>query len=202
MFKTAITLALILGILNAGSVYAETPSNLQACLKHTDDMPDIAAAEADAWAKKGGGFQARLCHAFAQFKRQDFLSAAHEFAALAGSIDPKDVQQAASLYAQAGLSFTRAGKIQDAEQEYATALKLNAVDPGIWLDRAAERATTEHYWDAVGDATQALKLNPKNAEALRLRAQIWVKLGNTSKAEDDFVAAEALDPSPVPQGEQ
>lgn len=198
MIIRILTLVVILTFLFVTNTFASTPNNIEQCLKRTDEAPDIAAAESDAWFKNGGGFSAKLCHAFSQFKRQDFLSAAREFKILAASIEVKDTKQSAFLHTQAGLSFMRAQESKDAEREYAVALKLNPEDPDIWLDRSIERAAAEHYWDAVSDATQAIKLSPKNPVALRLRGQAWIKLGNDQKAEDDFVAAEDIDPSPLP----
>jgi len=168
--------------------------SLETCLKKADELPDIAAANAEIWVKNGGGFQAKLCFALAQFKRNEFLDAAQKFSSLALLSRLKNPVMAASLYSQSGLSYMRAMESAEAETAYAEALKLNPGDPEIWVDRATLRTAMEHYWDALNDLNQALKLNPKEAVALRLRGQTWVKLGNRQKAQEDFLAAEDLDP--------
>ena len=185
-----------LGVISLGFAQA-TPMTLPDCLKKTEGMPDLAAADADLWIKEGGGFDAQLCHAFAQFRRNEFKSAGEEFAALAHGIDAKQVRQKASLYAQAAAAFTRAQDRNNADSAFGAALKLDDRDPEIWMDRALARAAVGSYWDAIADASQALKLNPKNVDALRLRGQAWVKLGNEPMAREDFLAAEDISPSPL-----
>lgn len=166
---------------------------LAQCLKHAEQTPDDGAAEAGAWVKKGGGERARLCRAFAQFHRGEFLSAAQEFQALAQLQVKQNPKQAASLYAQAGLAYARLNDHARAETQYAAALKLEPQDPEIWMDRAVERASAERYWEAIDDLNRALTIMPEMTEALRLRGQAWVKLGQDSKARADFERAELLD---------
>jgi glutamyl-Q tRNA(Asp) synthetase len=129
----------------------------------------------------------------AQFNRSEFTLAGRGFAALATLHDKNDPRHAAQLHARAGLSFMRAEDSKNAEKEYDAALKLEKDDPEIWMDRATFRASTEHYWDALSDLNQALKITPDMSEALRLRGQVWLKLGNTKNADADFVAAEDIE---------
>jgi len=164
---------------------------LQICLKKANDMPDIAAAEADAWLKRGGGDAALLCRAYAQFYSNEFSKAAADFTRLAET--RKDAKRAALLYAQAGLAWMRAQSYKKSESVYSKALKLETQDPDIWVDRAAERGAAQHYWDAIEDLNAALKIMPDMPEALRLRGDVWFKLGNGKKAEEDFRRAAEID---------
>jgi tetratricopeptide (TPR) repeat protein len=166
---------------------------LAQCLKHAEALPDDTIAEAESWLKKDGGDRARTCHAFAQFHRGEYILAAQEFAALAVLRDTKDRKHAASLHAQAGLSYMRADDHKKAESEYTAALRLEKQDPDIWMDRATERASVERYWDAIDDLNHALILMPDMTEALRLRGQAWAKLGQDSNAKLDFERAAMLD---------
>lgn len=169
--------------------------NVADCIKRAEQSPDITLAEADQWLKAGGGDAARLCRAFAQFHRDEFLLAAQAFQALATSGDQSKTRQKhlAALQAQAGQAFARARDFRQAENAYAAALKLEPQDPDIWLDRAILRADNERYWDALDDVNRALTLMPDMIEALRLRGQIWTKLGNMSNARQDLTRAVMLE---------
>jgi tetratricopeptide (TPR) repeat protein len=168
-----------------GSAQAETSQEkMQDCLKRAVDMPDLALAEANAWLKQGGGSPALLCRATAQFHTGDFAQSANDFAQLAAA--ERNPHQASFLYQQAGLAATRVNDFRRAEQDYSQALKLEQQDPEIWANRAAMRAAAQNYWEAIDDLNHALTIMPDMLEALRLRGQVWYKLGNEAKAEDDF----------------
>lgn len=146
----------------------------------------MAEAHAMYWYKQGGGYEARLCHATAQFNRGEYSLAAKEFAALAAATNAQDPRHAAELHARSGSAFSRARDSKNAEAQYAIALKIEPNDPEIWVDRALERASFERFWDAISDVNQALKIMPDMAEAWRLRGQCWQKLGNTKNAASDL----------------
>jgi len=154
-------------------------------------MPDIAAAEAGAWRKHGGGDNALLCEAYAQFNRGAFDEAGREFAALAKARGKNG--HAAPLHDQAGLAFARAHEAAKAERQYAAALRLEPDNPDIWLDRADERAGDQRYWDAIGDIDRALKIMPDAPEALRMRGRAYFKLGLDSNAKADFERAAEIE---------
>ena len=180
------------------AVHAEPPreQKLTECLQRAEQSPDITLAEADHWLKQGGGDAARLCRAFAQFHRGEFLAAAQAFRELADSTNkkqPRNPKHIAALAAQAGQAYARANDVRNAETAYAAALKFEPQDPDIWLDRATMRADAEHYWDALDDVNKALTLMPDQPEALRLRGQIWTKLGNISNARVDYTRAAVLE---------
>lgn len=169
---------------------------LAECLERAEQSPDLALAEADRWLKEGGGDPARLCRAYAQFHRGEYLLAAQAFRALADSTykqQPNNTKHVAALAAQAGLAYARANDVKNAEIAYAAAIKLEAQDPDIWLDRATMRADAERYWDALDDLNRALTLMPDQPQALRLRGQVWTKLGHESNARADFIRAAMLD---------
>lgn len=185
MHARILMICLIAALCAAPAYAVEAPQDrLKICLKKAVDMPDIAAAEADAWLRQKGGDAALLCRATAQFNRGDFAKSAEDFAQLAGN--EKDPPQAAFLYQQAGVAYTRNSNFQKSEEAYGKAIKLEGQDPEIWLARANARAAAQHYWDAIGDLDQALKIMPDMTEALRLRGQVWFKLGLETKAEADF----------------
>lgn len=199
MARRLACLTILLSVLSGGiaNTANATPSTtnqkLEACLKKAEELPDIAAANAEYWFKHGGGEDARFCHASAQFNRGEFVLAGRGFASLGSAHDKDDRRHAAQLHARAGLSFMRAYDAKNASKEYGEALTLEQNDPEIWMDRATFRASTEHYWDAISDLNQALKITPDMSEALRLRGQAWMKLGNSKNAGADFLAAEDIE---------
>jgi tetratricopeptide (TPR) repeat protein len=164
------------------------PSNQQqqmrVCLKKAAALPDIAVVEANKWVKHGGGDAAILCRATAQFHNNEFVKSAEDFTALAK--DQKDAKQSSLLYRQAGLSWHRAENYKNSEEAYTRALSLEQSDPDLWIARATERAAAQHYWDAIDDLDKALDVMPDMPEALRLRGQVWAKLGLEHNAEADF----------------
>jgi tetratricopeptide (TPR) repeat protein len=175
------------------SAFAEEDirQHLKECLKKADNLPDMAAADADTWFKHGGGDAARLCRATAQFNRNEFAKSAQDFSALADT--RKDPKRAALLHAQAGLAWMRAKSFKRAEAEYEAGLRKEPDDPDIWVDRATERAAAQRYWDAIADLNKALDIMPDMPEALRLRGQVWYKLGVASSAKSDFERAVAVE---------
>jgi tetratricopeptide (TPR) repeat protein len=180
-----LALALLLAMPAAARAAGDTVRDrLKSCLDKADTLPDVARADADAWLKLGGGDAALLCRATASFHAGAFAASAEDFARLAAT--RKDSNRAALLHAQAGLAFMRAAAYAKSEAEYAEALKLENQDPDIWVDRAVERAADQRYWDALADLNAALKIMPGMVDALRLRGDVWVKLGMKQKAEEDF----------------
>lgn len=164
------------------------PSNpqlqMRACLKKATDLPDIAVVEANDWIKRGGGDAAVLCRATAQFHNNEFIKSAQDFTTLADG--QKDTRQASLLYQQAGLAWTRAENYKLAEETYGKAISDEQADPDLWVARANERAAAQRYWDAIDDLDKALDVMPDMPEALRLRGQVWSKLGLDHNAEVDF----------------
>ncbi len=156
-------------------VIAESPQ-LQQCLKRADDLPDIAAAEATAWIKKGGGNDAHLCRAFAQMNR-----GMHE-----------DAHHAVLMHDMAGQEFLATNKIKDALAQYGMALNIAPKDPQSLIGRAKTRMAVDRYWDALDDLNKALKIDPNNVDALRQRGRAWAQLGDNKNAQEDFGRAEDL----------
>jgi len=197
--RTALLAALLVLIAIPADAVDAPETLLHNCLKKADDLPDMAVAEAEVWLKHGGGPDARLCRAVAQFNRGEFAQAAADFAAVAKSRSG-DPSRAARLYGQAGLAYMRADDFKKAEDEYGVALKLEPQDPDVWVDRAVERASAERYWDAIADLNQALGIMPDMVEALKIRAQVWVKLGMKGDAENDFEQAAKIEAEDAAQG--
>ncbi|MDE2030266.1 MAG: tetratricopeptide repeat protein [Alphaproteobacteria bacterium] len=166
---------------------------LQKCLKRADELPDIAAAEAEAWFRKGGGDDARLCRAFAQSNRGEHETAGRDFAYLA---DRARGAQARALHDLAGHDFLRAKDAKQAKAQFDAALKISPGDTAALTGRAEALMQDEHYWDAIDDLNRILRIWPNDAEALRQRGLAWTRLGNDAKAKEDLEAAHAAESKP------
>jgi len=167
-------------------------SQLQACLRRADDLPDLAAAEANAWLKRGGGNEARLCYSFAEANRGMHAEAAQQFWTLATYFDKRDAKRAVLMHILAGQEFMLAKDVKDALSQYSQALKIKPDNAESLLARAQIRMTFDRYWDAIDDLNQILKNDPRNIEALKERGHAWIELGNTKNAQEDFEQAELL----------
>ena len=187
-----LALALTILLVSPNGCFAKTTARtpLQICLKRADDLPDMAAAEAAAWIKRGGGTDAHLCRAFAQANRGMHQDAAREFWALAASFAKTDKAQGVSMYDLAGQEFLRAKDTANAEDQFAFALQIAPKDLDALMGRAKVHMQYEKYWDALDDLNEVLAQDPKNAVGYRLRGDVWMHLGNEKNAEEDFEQAE------------
>lgn len=167
-------------------------SRLAACLKSAEEWPDMAKANAEAWGKKGGGDQALLCRAYAQMHSDDPAAAAQAFTYLAQKRPPKDHMQRAKLFEQAGLAQMKAHDSRAAEASFNAALRDDAANPDYQFDRAAARLANDKLWEALDDLNGVLAHKPTHIEALRLRGQIWIKLGYDSQGKADILYAEQI----------
>ncbi|MDR3423751.1 MAG: tetratricopeptide repeat protein [Alphaproteobacteria bacterium] len=190
--------AVLLVALFASVAHADAPAQialspqLQTCLQRADELPDIAAAEATAWIKKGGGDDAHLCRAFAQANRGMHVDAAREFWALASGYDKSEPHRAVAMHDLSGQEFLRAKDVKNATAQYDAALKIAPDDATSLTGRAMTLMESERYWDAINDLNRAIKAAPDDADALRQRGRAWAQLGNEKNAEEDFGHAAAL----------
>ena len=179
---------------------ADTPTTpspqLQKCLQRADDLPDIAAAEATAWIKNGGGNEAHYCHAVAQSNRGMHADSAREFWFLGAFYDKRGDARAILMHGLSAQEFMRAKDPKNAEGQYTAALKMAPNDAPSLLGRAEVRMAMEKYWDAIDDLNRALKIKPADADILRQRGRAWLQLGNDKNAQEDFATAADIEAAP------
>ena len=164
---------------------------------------DLARANADRaiefsgrWIGLGGGEPAKHCQAVAMIGVKAFGEAASRLEALAGeSKSSNDLR--AGMLAQAGQAWllegepNRAYKVQTSALELATA--NSRVQSDLYVDRAATLAEGEKYKEAIEDLDAALKITPKNADALAFRASARRHLNELDTALTDAESAVAAD---------
>ena len=69
----------------------------------------------------------------------------------------------------------------------------NPVAADLFAAKSQCHLALRHYADVVADATRALKISPKNVDALISRAMAYVATGQQKKAKADASAAHAID---------
>jgi tetratricopeptide (TPR) repeat protein len=123
----------------------------------------------------------RLRRAGALFDQRRFAEAAEE-ARRARELDPK-LQQAWKL---SGLSLQLAGRMPDAEKEFAAALQLFPNDPDLWFYLARVQYLQSSLKPAENSARRALDLQPDHAGAHTQLAMALEALNDYSNALDHY----------------
>ena len=100
----------------------------------------------------------------------------------------------AVAYCNRGFSYRRKGKNDEAIRRLHGRPPARPegcrclLQPGLLLPPASE------YDKAIADLTEAIRLNPKHAEAYMFRGDTYQKKGNFDQAVADFTAAIRLEP--------
>lgn len=167
---------------------------MSACLALAEKVSDDAFESALAWEDRGGGEHARLCQALALFHRGQFDKAAPRLEELVPSLGAAGPEEAASLLAQAGWAWLRAGNVVRAEASYDRAIALSPGDPDLLVDRSFARAEGGDWAGAADDLSRAIELRPGMAEAWMYRAEARRALDRPAEARADLDRALELDP--------
>jgi tetratricopeptide (TPR) repeat protein len=99
---------------------------------------------------------------------------------------------AEKAYAAGNWAFEH-DEIDDAEQSYSTAIRLEPV-ANYYLSRGNARLALMHYNDASQDYDRAIQLQPSYAPSYLARGTLAALLGRLSAAEDDLKLAVRLQP--------
>ena len=166
------------------------------CMRLARSAPDRGFEEALRWQDHGGAEAARHCAAVALIHLKQFQEAAKRLEKIAAAL-PKSAPNKvrAQLMSQAGQAWFDANKPERAHAVQSSALKLDAKNPLIWIDRSVTLASLGRFKDAIKDLTAALELNPRSADALTLRASAHRFAGDMPAARRDIVQALAIAPT-------
>jgi tetratricopeptide (TPR) repeat protein len=88
---------------------------------------------------------------------------------------------------QLGVSLEQAGRWQEAYDAFSASLAADPTGPA-YLHRAKAEIALNLPEKAVDDLTEAIRLDPKNPDALRWRSEMYVKLGNHRGVVTDLTA--------------
>ncbi len=164
------------------------------CLADSNDNPTIALADAEAWAKAGGGVPAEHCAALALVSLKRYAEAGARMDKIAGGRAKLDAGFRVELYDQAGNAWLLAGDGARAVQSFSGALTLSAGDPDLFADLARAQAMRRDWQEVVLDLNAALQLAPRRADLLVLRASARRALKRYQDALADTEAALKLKP--------
>src|SRR5437764_5953049 len=108
----------------------------------------------------------------------------------------RTLEQARTLFLE-GVAHYEAGRLQQAERQFAAALSLAPGRPSVLTNLGAVRLKLGRAADAVVLLEEALAQEPGNAEALAHCATALAELGRTKEAVTLFDRAVAADPRPA-----
>ena len=114
----------------------DNQAQYQACMGLLDRDPAGALDSAVEWERQGGGDAARHCKALALIRTGEVEDGALELERIAETLPQIKAPMAASLFAQAGQAWIKAGKPQRALYAQDQGLKLNPRDVELLVDRA------------------------------------------------------------------
>jgi tetratricopeptide (TPR) repeat protein len=165
------------------------------CLADSNANPTIALADAQAWAKSGGGVPAGHCTALALVGLKRYAEAGAQLDKIAGSRDVPGVEFRVELFDQAGNAWLLAGDGAHAVQSFSSALTLSAGDADLFADLARAQAMVKNWHEVDLDLNAALQINPRRADLLVLRASARRALNRYDDARGDIEAALKLKPN-------
>jgi len=188
-----VSLALLL-VAGAANSAPSDAGHYQRCLAVSSANPAAALADAEAWAKAGGGVPAQHCAALALVGLKRYAEAGARLDKIAGGTAKLEAQFRAALYDQAGNAWLLAGDGARAVQSFSGALTLSAGDADLFADLARAQAMRRNWQEVVLDLNAALQLSPRRADLLVLRASARRALKNYRDALADTEAALKLSP--------
>ena len=182
----------------SAAMAATRPAGEQAhyrrCLADSSANPTIALADAEAWAKAGGGVPAQHCTALALVSLRRFSEAGARLDKIAADRGVPDISFRVSLYDQAGNAWLLAGDGAHAIQSFSAALSLSAGDPDLFADLARAHAMRKNWHEVDLDLNAALQMAPRRTDLLVLRASARRALKRYQEAKTDLEAALNLKP--------
>jgi tetratricopeptide (TPR) repeat protein len=167
------------------------------CIAQVHADPRDGLERAKLWRIEGGGWAADHCIATALFELKDFSGAAERFEALATAMASVPAAQRAATLDQAGQSWLAADQPARAKPDFDAALKLQADDPDLLIDRAEALAAQQQYQPAITDLDRAIVLAPKRADAYIYRGSAYRSLSSLDRALDDVEHGLKLQPTSV-----
>jgi tetratricopeptide (TPR) repeat protein len=176
---------------------ARTPpdsAHYRRCLNDSSANPAAALADAQAWAKSGGGVPADHCAALALVSLKRYPEAGAQLDKIAGGRDVPNAEFRTQLFDQAGNAWLLAGDGAHAVQSFSAALTLSAGDADLFADMARAQAMLRNWHEVDLDLNAALQINPRRADLLVLRASARRALKHYDEARTDIEAALKLRP--------
>jgi len=167
------------------------------CLEQIAKDAEMAYEEAMIWRADGGGRRARHCEAMALFALGHKQEAAHRLDLLGGMVGQLSPKMRKNYYLEAANFWLMSNETNKAYDSATAGLKIDQEDSGLRIARARVYALLDRYQDAETDLSSALVYEPKNADALRYRADARRRLDKLAMAKIDIDKAMMLNPQSV-----
>lgn len=177
----------------ADLIKAEEQQRLSACLQMQEDAPEEAYEDGLAWLMEGNRPAARYCTATSLIALGKFVDGATRLEELAMAADGGTVEDRAIYFAQAGNAWLLAGLPEEAIIAITAAIKFNANDPALFIDRARAQLTLEKWSEGEADLDEAIAMQPGDIDAYILRGEARLRQDRYDEAMDDVLQARALD---------
>jgi tetratricopeptide (TPR) repeat protein len=202
---TIAALILPFALLQAGVVPTAEAAGIgerfQQCVAQIDQDAEHAYEEAMAWAADGQSVFAYRCAAMALIAQSRYDEGARRLDSLGMALNPLETGLKAELFSQAGNAWLLAREPSRARSSFTRAIALMSSDqeqlPDLLIDRARAYAMELDWRHAEEDLSHALDQRPRDALALRLRAEARMRQSAFDLAEADANAAIAIEPQEV-----
>lgn len=166
------------------------------CIDFAQISPEEVRREAIAWFAETGDPAALHCEAVALSEMGAISTAANKLQEAAQQPGLDDLTRV-DLLTQAALLWREEGEIDAAFGALDTALRYRAT-PRVLIERSILHADRRSWERAHADLSQALSINPRDAETLSLRAAANRRMGDAEAARRDAsLAIEYLPVSPA-----
>lgn len=170
------------------------PAHYRLCLAAAANNPAGALADAESWARDGGGVPAEHCAAVALVGLKRYAEAGARLDRVAADRRVPDAAFRAQLFDQAGNAWLLAGDGAKAIQSLSAALALSGGDADLFADLARAQAMRRNWPEVVADLNAALKLSPHRPDLLVLRASARRVLRRFAEAKADIDEALKIKP--------
>jgi tetratricopeptide (TPR) repeat protein len=107
---------------------------------------------------------------------------------------PKSVE-----FQHQGKSLMSAGKLEDAEDAFETALAIDPRNRWAFVDLARVAEKQRLFGKAIRMANKALQLEPNDADAIAVQGEAMVELGAIARAQQNLQKLQTICPKGCPQ---
>jgi len=178
----------------AAAATGSDSAHYRRCIADSGANPQGALADAESWARSGGGVPAEHCAGSALFNLNRYAEAGARLDRAAGSPATLGAEFRVALFNQAGNAWLMAGDGAHAVQSFSGALALSAGDADLFADLARAQAMRRDWREVDMDLNAALQLSPRRADLLVLRASARRALKRYEEAKLDIEAALKIKP--------
>jgi tetratricopeptide (TPR) repeat protein len=201
MTIAALVLPLALLQADAATGSGRVAERFEQCVATIDQDAERGYEDAMAWASEAQSAHAYRCAAMALVAQNRYGEGARRLDSLGLALNPEQGALRAELFSQAGNAWLLAREPARARASFTRAIAIVGSGethlPELLIDRARAYAMEGEWRSAEEDLNRALDLRPRDALALRLRAEARMQQSAFDLAEADANAAIAVAPGDV-----